>query len=109
MKATEIKLTYEGIDSKGLHAWIGASFSIDDENLVDAFLEAKKQLKESYEAIKCESYSPVKQRELLTMTHPKLHGVISAMMNGDADINRVQESFVISKEVFNLMNREGIL
>lgn len=79
----------------------------EDENITGCFAILQMQLEETYSKLYTEKRPKV--RELLTMTHPKLQGVISALINGKADIKLVQESFIIDKEVFNLLNREGIL
>lgn len=107
MKAKEI--TMQIVKNLGNYETVRLEITAElmpEEDLLNCFQVCKAQLEKSFEEL---YKKQPKTRELLTMTHPKLQCVISALINGKADIKLVQESFIIDKEVFNLLNREGIL
>lgn len=81
-------------------------YTLDDTNVLEAFTEARSELENAYKQL----YKQKKEtREELTITHPQLDGVCKALQNGDADLKRVQEHFIISKEVMDYFEKYNLI
>jgi len=109
MKATEIKLTHEFIDSKGLRTWIGATFILDSETLPEAAIEAKRQIKEAYDAISSDSEpkQTMVQRVELTANCPDF--LFMKQRNRKVSLEELQKHYIISADVMNYLERNDLL
>jgi len=110
MKPTEIKLTFEGIDSKGLHTWIGATFILDGETLPEAAIEAKRQIKEAYDAISSDSEPKRAERvERVEMTANSPDFLAIKQRNRRVSLEELQKHYIISADVMNYLERNDLL
>jgi len=109
MKPTEIKLTFEGIDSRGLRTWIGATFILDSETLPEAAIEAKKQIKQAYDAISSDSGTKqtMVQRVELTANCPDF--LFMKQRNRKVSLEELQKHYIISASVMNYLEQNDLL
>lgn len=107
MKPTEIKLTFEGIDSKGLRTWIGATFVLENETLEQAAIEAKRQIKSAYDAISSETKPKRAERVELTVNSPDFLAI--KQRNRKVSIVELQKHYIISSDVMDYLTKNDLL
>ena len=109
MKPTEIKLTFEGIDSKGLRTWIGATFVLDNETLPEAALEAKRQIKQAYDAISSDNEPKTERAERVEMTISTPEFLEIKQRNRKVSIVELQKHYILNVDVMDYLTKNDLL
>ena len=107
MKPTEIKLTFEGIDSKGLRTWIGATFILENETLEQAAIEAKRQIKQAYDAISSDGEPKRAERVEMTLSIPEFLEI--KQRNRKVSLVELQKHYIISSDVMDYLTKNDLL
>ena len=107
MKPTEVKLTFEGIDSNGLRTWIGATFILDGETLTEAAIEAKRQIKQAYDAISSDTEPKRAERMEMTVNNPEFLEI--KQRNRKVSLDELQKHYIISSDVMDYLTKNDLL
>ena len=109
MKPTEIKLTFEGVDSKGFRTWIGATFILDSETLTEAAIEAKRQIKQAYDAISSDSEPKMERLRRIELTLGSPEFLEIKQRNRKVSIVELQKHYILSSDVMDYFTKNDLL